>query len=146
MKVLYKKEYMERIIYAIEINEKLTFVYKSSGLSGTGHGGNILPFMYLNSENRFSGPILGYIWKEFRYENNYFSHRKKMDKFEGVQEKLDTIKKFLIAQDEFTADVESPEIENTEEFRAYINEINAKLKIFEEQFEWFDYKNDNIKI
>jgi len=146
MKILYKKEYFERILYAIKIDDKVTFVYKSSGLSGTGHGENILPFMYLNSENRFSGPILGYIWKEMRYDNNYRTHKKKLDNFEGLEEKLAIIKKFIIAQNAFEAEVTSPDIEDTKKFKEYIAEINANLLRFENKFEWFDYKHDDINI
>lgn len=93
VKVIDSILYAERELYVLDIDGKRTMVYKSSGLSGTGHGGEYIPFMYLCEGQgldriRYSP---GYIYKEFYYDGKYLSHRKELDRYVGVVEFLDTL-------------------------------------------------------
>lgn len=51
MKLLYSTHYIGRDLFIVEIDNKLLKCYRSSGLSGTGHGGEILPFSGLNIDD-----------------------------------------------------------------------------------------------
>lgn len=144
IKILYKTEYFGRILYALNINGKFTLVYKSSGLSGTSPSGRILPFMFLNTENRFSGPMLGYIFKEMKYDNMYITHRKRMEDFMGLEDKMDTIKQFLIDNNEYEAPDVSPDMEDFEEYKTFVTEINVNLYKAIENYKEFDFLSDKI--
>ena len=74
-KLLHQEEYMGRQLYLLEYQGKCIKCYKSSGLSGTGHKGQVLPFSGLNdSMSKYVTP--GYIYKEMYYGGVWVNHRK----------------------------------------------------------------------
>jgi len=140
LKIIYKTEYFGRILFVLEINGKSALVYRSSGLSGTGHGGKILPFMYLNTVNRFRN-VLGYIYKEMFFKGVYMPHRKHPEDFPGVKEKLDAVQVFL--KDEIAVAV-SPDLKDHEPSQEFITAINTELHYYCNKLEMFDWCTDNI--
>lgn len=73
-KVVYGKHYFGRELFVIKLGDKYTMVYKSSGLSGTGHKGNIIPFSFLADSENSCNP--GWISKYMLYNRQYVPHRK----------------------------------------------------------------------
>ena len=137
IEVLYKKEYVGRIIFVIKYLDKVTFVYKSSGFSGTGHCGDIIPFMYLNNYRSVRGPMIGYIWKEYYFGGRYISHDKN---FTGsIKIFLDELKVLLEDEVSTQTEEECNIIVNSKDFISLINEINLNLKKFEKQYGLLDY-------
>ena len=93
---LYAKSYIERELYLLLIEGKETSVYASSGLN-VGRKGRILPFAGLNTENHFSSPTLGYIYKEWYFNGIYHSHKKQPQSYgQGVAKALLEIEEFLL--------------------------------------------------
>lgn len=72
--VVYSKHYFGREIFVVKLGNKYTMVYKSSGLSGTGHKGNIIPFSFLDDNKDSWNP--GWISKYMLYNKQYIPHRK----------------------------------------------------------------------
>lgn len=139
-KIIYSKEYVGRIIFIIKYKEKYTFVYKSSGFSNTGHTNEIIPFMFLNTRKSIRGPIVGYIFKEYYYNDKYKSHYKTFIDNEKIF--LDTIKE-LVADYKVTQTIE--EIDNfieTKEFTNLVNKINLELKKYFNIKTLLDYYKD----
>ncbi|MFA7129166.1 MAG: hypothetical protein WC136_08360 [Sphaerochaeta sp.] len=97
MKIIYRKDYFQRILYLIKINDYLLPVYKSSGLNG-GRVGRILPFSGLNLDDRYDP--LGYIYKEMFYKGKIINHKKQLDMFPGVVEKMLEIER-LVKEDTY---------------------------------------------
>ena len=96
MKVVYERHYLGRDLFILEIDKKLLMVYRSSGLSGTGHEGKFLPFSGINTEtNRLSSPILGYIFKEMYYNGCWINHKKNLDSFHHATKLMNNVKEFL---------------------------------------------------
>lgn len=94
MKLLYMQEYFERHLYVIEHDGKFIQVYRSSGLSGTGHKGQLLPFSGINSGTRgFDSP--GYIYKEMYYDRKWRKHYKEIENFHNAKENMDIINTFI---------------------------------------------------
>ena len=85
MKVLYKTHYIGRDLFIIEKDNKVVKVYRSSGLSGTGHEGQIIPFSCLNSDPRDFMTSPGYIFKEMLYGKRWMRHRKEIYKYPEVE-------------------------------------------------------------
>ncbi|MDD2505168.1 MAG: hypothetical protein PHF21_02710 [Bacilli bacterium] len=142
MKLLYKKEYIERTLFALEHNGKFITVYRSSGLSGTGHKDQILPFSSL-SEHHTLSTCLGYIYKEMFYDGKWKSHYKRMDNFPGLEEKMQYLAEFLKnerADIEFELNEEDPFI--IDKFTAYVKLINTDLAKVQGNMELFDLKED----
>lgn len=144
MKILFKTEYFKRIIYVIEINNKVGMFYKSSGLSGTGHEGQLLPFMYL--EDRAIG-MIGHIYKEMFYDGLFQHHRKRLNKFPGASEKVNQICKLIKANDNFEIDeLKSPEhMDPIVDAKKFIKSINDKLDELCKDKEFFDLKHDIVQ-
>lgn len=93
MTIKYTRHYYGRDIFIIEEDNKYILVYRSSGRSGTGHYGDIIPFSSLNSEKRDWKTTPGYIYKEYWNGVHWKSHDKD---FKGVQKQfLDKIKEFV---------------------------------------------------
>lgn len=65
MTIKYQRHYYCRDIFIIEEDSKYILVYRSSGNSGTGHEGDIIPFSGLNSERRDWKVTPGYLFKEY---------------------------------------------------------------------------------
>ena len=135
--ILYKQEYIGRIIFAIKIQDKITFVYKSSGFSGTGHGGDIIPFMYLNTRRTISSPIIGYIWKEYLVNGRYQSHSKNF--YGKEKEFLLELKEFLKDEVITQTEQEMEAILESPEFPVFVTEINEDLRNLEKEYGLFDY-------
>lgn len=95
MKILYKAHYIGRDIFTIENDGKIVNVYRSSGLSGTMHGGQILPFGGLNSSDKDFRCTPGYIYKEMFYAGRWVHHRKELQKYPGVQKFMQEIQEFV---------------------------------------------------
>lgn len=134
--VIYKKEYYGRMIYALLINGNISFVYKSSGLSGTGHKGKILPFSCISTLETFSQRY-GYIFKEIFYNGCHREHYKEMN-FDPL------VERFFKELEEFLTD--EPEIPTKESikhdidaFMHYVAETAAELKVIRKKYEEFDF-------
>lgn len=135
MKLLYKQEYFERVLFALEYEGKLILVYRSSGLNESCHKGNILPFSSLNLEKpRLRGPVLGYIYKEMFYNSRWVNHRKDLSDYPVVQENMNYLKEFLKNED-VEKTISDDILKDEESFRKYINETNKKLKCLNEYFD-----------
>jgi hypothetical protein len=128
--------YFERILYILEIDEKLLFVYRRSGLNSENMKNKILPFSSLHSSKpRFSefrsGIDIGYIYKEFYFNERFNLHRKKINNFgKGVET-------FCLQLEE--------ELPLISEIKQDINDIKKYVKIFNNKIKKFQNKNiDNI--
>jgi len=142
MKLLYKKEYIGRTLFILEIQGKYLSVYRSSGYSGTGHEGQILPFSSLSSRQTIS-TCLGYIYKEMFYDGRWTSHYKIVQDFPGVLPKMDQIQEFLKdeqADPEFELDELDPLIMN--KFKDYIGKIQQEMLEVTSDLDPFDLKDD----
>lgn len=137
LKVLYSREYIGRIIFVIKYKDKITFVYKSSGFSRTGHGGEIIPFMYLNTRRTIRGPMIGYIWKEYFKGNKYRPHEKDFCNKDKMF--LDTIKE-LVKEYKVTQTIEEMnKLLESDDFIDLVNEINSHLRTYEHEYGLLDY-------
>ena len=110
-KVKLRTDYAGRVLYILEIDKKFTMVYKSSGLSGTGHGGEFLPFMFLNSRNTIQCSK-GYIFKEMFYNKHFTEHRKQIHKYPEVQEFMKQLESELPYSTTMDDDITLEEIYN----------------------------------
>lgn len=137
LKVLYSREYIGRIIFVIKYKDKITFVYKSSGFSRTGHGGEIIPFMYLNTRKTVRGPMFGYIWKEYFKGNKYRPHEKDFCNKDKMF--LDAIKE-LVKEYKVTQTIEEMnKLLESDDFIDLVNEINSHLRTYEHEYGLLDY-------
>ena len=134
LKVLYSKHYIKRDLFIIKVDTKVVMVYRSSGLSGTGHGGDIIPFMYLN--DRYSmGISPGYIYKYMWYNNKECTHKKSF---------CGGIKLFLDNIGELVKDIHPEphkEITTVDELLDLAKEINTELRSIIVQNELFDFED-----
>lgn len=94
MKLLYMQEYIKRHLYVIEHEGKYIMVYRSSGLSGTGHAGQLIPFSGID-EGRGLRSNPGYIYKEMFYDGRFVSHHKNIHLYDNVPENMVVIDDFL---------------------------------------------------
>ena len=145
MKIIYSKRYVKRDIFLIEYQGKVLMVYRSSGLSGTGHGGELLPFFYLEEKNRINVTI-GYIYKEMVYKEKLMNHRKELYAYPKVLELMNEIKDFVkdieLEEDPLEKEIFKEGNKNFfEEFEKYISLINAEmaLAIKKNELSFFDY-------
>jgi hypothetical protein len=97
IKVLDSIEYIGRDLFVLEVNGKYLNVYRSSGLSGTGHGGEILPFSRLKETESmsFRDNVPGYIYKEMFFGGYWTNHYKDVWMFPRVGEFMEILKSFL---------------------------------------------------
>lgn len=95
MKLLYSQEYIERHLFVLEHEGKYIMVYRSSGLSGTGHGGKLLPFSGVDGEGRGLRSTPGYIYKEMFWNGGFNWHHKEIGDYENVSENMEIIDEFL---------------------------------------------------
>lgn len=139
IEVLYKQEYVGRIIYAIKYKDKVTFVYKRSGFNNPNSVGEIVPFMYLNARRTIRGPVFGYIFKEYLRNGRYIEHRKN---FYAKEEMFLKEIAEIVANDKITQTPEEmDEFVESSEFKILVNEINDNLRHFEKEFGLLDYGN-----
>lgn len=142
MKVLYKTEYCKRILYVLQIGDKYTTVYLSSGLSGTGHGGTLLPFKNLCTHFTFNYPV-GYINKTMFYDG-WKHHGKCLNEYPGLVDKLETIYNWLLEIGGLDVKSISPDI-NSDDWQGFVEMVQDKIESSHEGFEPFDFKNDEVK-
>ena len=121
MKVLYAKEYMYRVLFVIEREGKVINCYRSSGLSGTGHKGIILPFSGLEDKVRLSSNP-GYIYKEMFFCGRYIDHYKDLSRYPDIEKIMSEIQ-------ELTKDIkpEPTEINSTLELAKFAKQINKEM-------------------
>lgn len=142
-RVLYSKNYIERDVFTILIDEKyFTNVYRSSGLNG-GRKGRILPYSVLKSDRpslgeMMSGISYGYIYKKFLFEGRWFEHRKHPEEFNmDIANFLYDIEMFLEdVQPEF---VPYDHIERHEDLLPWVKEINEGMKEVSKNYAPFDW-------
>jgi hypothetical protein len=120
MKLLYSAEYVGRAMFLIEYKEAVIKCYRSSGLSGTGHGGLIIPYSSLNTGHLYTTP--GYIFKEMFYHDKWQNHRKEPQRFDGVQEILEKITELV--KDEYP---EEFQIESVKDILERANKIEDDM-------------------
>lgn len=139
IEVLYKQEYVGRIIYAIKYKDKVTFVYKRSGFNNPNSVGEIVPFMYLNTRRTVRGPVFGYLFKEYFRNGRYIEHNKV---FYSKEEMFLKEIAEIVANDKITQTPEEmDEFVESSEFKVLVNEINDNLRHFEKEFGLLDYSD-----
>lgn len=141
IKVLYSTHYYGRDIFLLDINGFWTTVYRSSGLSGTGHGGNIIPFLWLNTRESIRTPV-GYIFKEFAFNQKFITHDKSFYEYGKVEDFLEHLKNnvlnsYTLEQFDFSTAPSKDEITN----RAI--EINNEIKQLIQNKTIFDWNTLN---
>ena len=145
-KILFQHNYVGRVLFLIlhKPTNKILPLYLSSGHSGTGHKGEILPFMFLNERVSIRGEPLGYIYKQMLYKGYYIDHYKELTK--DIIQFLNPIKEFVQEfRDERT--IEELNLFMDEEFTIeYIKEINSELRDIIKGYKLFDYYEDLNKI
>lgn len=142
MKIIYSKRYVKRDIFLIEYQGKALMVYRSSGLSRTGHGGEILPFFYLEEKNKIN-VTLGYIYKKMIYKEKLINHRKNLYDYPKVLDLMNEIKDFVkdIELEEDPIEKEIFTEGHKKIFEKYISFINTEmaLAIKKNKLSFFDY-------
>ena len=145
-KILYKRNYVGRVLFLIlhKPTNKILSLYRSSGYSGTGHKGEILPFMFLNEKFSIRGEPLGYIYKQMLYNGYYIEHYKDISK--DIIQFLNPIKEFVQKfRDERT--IEELNLFMDKEFTIeYVRGINTELRKIIKEYKLFDYYEDLNKI
>ena len=139
--ILYQKCYVGRIVFVIIHKGKVSFVYKRSGFNEPSQQGEIIPFMYLNTRLSPRGEPFGYIFKEYLYEGQYKSHRKKfpteVQQFLGkVRELVKDIHCEITDVEELDSFIES------DDFKLLVNKINRDLRAYDKEFGMLDYGRD----
>lgn len=147
MKLLYKQEYVERVLFVLEHKGKAIQVYRSSGLSGTGHDGNIIPFSSLQSERpRLRGTDIGYIYKEMFYDGKWISHHKRIGYYPEVWKNMKYLEDFLKDETaEPSLNIESLQTMygfDYDAFGRYVQDTNKKLKDAIGSMEFYDLKEE----
>lgn len=147
MNVLYAKSYFERELYIIEHENRYLPVYVSSGLN-LGRKGRVLPFSSLAVPNRatLSGPIPGYIYKEFYFNKMWVNHGKDPQTFgKGIADFLLELEEYLLKC--------KPEFENYDHITSYKqimpiarqcqNDMNKIIQSLE-PFDWADLNDKDM--
>ena len=145
-KILYQHNYVGRVLFLIlhKPTHKILSLYKSSGLSGSGHKGEILPFMFLNEKVSIRDEPLGYIYKQMLYNGYYINHYKDIPK--DIIQFLNPIKEFIQEfRDERTIE-ELNHFMDKEFTIEYVREINNELRDIIKKYKLFDYYEDLNKI
>ena len=145
-KILYQHNYVGRVLFLIlhKPTNKILSLFRSSGLSGTGHKDELLPFMFLNERVTVRGEVLGYIYKQMFYKGYYTEHYKDMSK-DAIQF-LNPIKEFVQEfRDERTIE-ELNHFMDKEFTIEYVKEINTELRDIIKEYKLFDYYEDLNKI
>jgi hypothetical protein len=137
MKVLYAKEYIKRVIYVIEDENKVTVVYRSSGLSGTGHEGKIIPFYGINTDDTFKSP--GYINKLIYFGGRFIPHRKEFAQSEKVKIYLDILEEFT--EDLTVNTLPQTEVNSIKELIELADNINKEIAEVIKDKEFIDYSH-----
>lgn len=134
--ILFKNKYCHRDIFILKKENKYLMVYRSSGLSGTGHKNQIIPFNFLNSRLTIAVPIIGYFFKEYFYQGKFRSHSKEFNK--DISDFLNEIKLFL-ENEVLEEDSIEKLIKNDGEELEYVNFLNKEMFESFKGLEPFDY-------
>jgi len=144
MKLLYKAHYFERLLFVIEVSNSIIMCYKSSGLSGTGHKDQLLPFMYLNDPTKPQSlrDTPGYIYKEMFYNNKFRDHNKELYRYLNLEDNMSYISDFLetFKYAEYNPEEDCPE-ETVQGYYDFIHKINEELYAICDGREFFDLQN-----
>jgi len=144
VKVLFKQHYFGRLLFVIEIKDEIVMVYKSSGLSGTGHGGQILPFIYINapSSRQSLRDQPGYIYKEMWYDNKFRHHDKNIDWYNNLEENMKYISNFLEAFGyDMYLEEEDCHSDSLMDIYKFMDEVNTDLHYICDGRNFYDLKN-----
>ena len=145
-KILYTHNYIGRVLFLIlhKPTNKILSLYRSSGLSGSGHKDEILPFIFLNERKSIRSEVLGYIYKQMLYKGYYINHYKDISK--DIIQFLNPIKEFVQEfRDERTIE-ELNHFMDKEFTIEYVKEINTELRKIIKEYKLFDYYEDLNKI
>jgi hypothetical protein len=147
MKVLWSKEYFGRDLFVLEIEGKVTQVYRSSGMNG-GRKGSIIPFWELfDRPPRFNevlrGIRPGWISKEFLYGESVVNHYKELFVFG------ESVERMLLEMEDYLKEVSVPVSEelinqdillDTEGMILLCQDINEEMKTAKNGMEEMDWK------
>ena len=135
MKVLYSREYLGRVLYVIEDDNKVFCAYRSSGLSGTGHKDSIIPFMYLNIRDPWQSP--GYINKLIYFGARYIKHQKDFTRQPKIKKYLETVQE--LTKDLTVDTLPNTEVECVKDILDLAKEINTEIRTIIMNREEFDF-------
>lgn len=122
--VLYAREYIGRVIYVLEYKGQYIMTYLSSGFSGTGHKGELLPFNFLSEQHKLS-VVAGYLFKEMFYNNTFINHMKRLERYPEVNAFLIDIRNSLI---KLNVEEENFKITSIEAMCEHATTINSEMK------------------
>ena len=145
-KILYQHNYVGRVLFLIlhKPTNKILSLFRSSGLSGTGHKDELLPFMFLNERVSIRGEPLWYIYKQMLYRDCYIEHYKDINR--DIIQFLNPIKEFVQEfRDERTIE-ELNHFMDKEFTIEYVKGINTELRDIIKKYKLFDYYEDLNKI
>lgn len=134
--ILFKQRYYERDLFVLKKEDKFLMVYRSSGLSGSGHKNKIIPFFFLNGRITISNPILGFINKDYYFNGKIINHEKKLEN--KIILFLNTIENFL-EKEILEDDIFEPGPSQQGELFAYVEYINKNLLNSIKNLKPFDY-------
>ncbi len=135
-KILFKQRYYERDLFVLKKEDKFLMVYRSSGLSGSGHKNKIIPFMFLNGRITISNPVLGFINKDYYFNGKVISHEKQLEnKTILFLNEIETFLEKEILED----DIFEPGPSQHGELFAYVEYINKNLLGSIKNLKPFDY-------
>ena len=140
MKVLYAKEYMHRVLFLIERDDKVIKCYRSSGLSGTGHKGIILPFSGLEDVIKLTNNV-GYIYKEMFFCSRFIKHYKDLSRYPAIEKIMAEVK-------DLTKDInpEPIDISTRAELADYAKQINKDMDKIMKGKEYYDFCPEEDRI
>lgn len=134
--ILFKQRYYERDLFVLKKEDKFLMVYRSSGLSGSGHKNKIIPFMFLNGRITISNPVLGFINKDYYFNGKVISHEKQFEnKTILFLNEIETFLEKEILED----DIFEPGPSQHGELFAYVEYINKNLLGSIKNLKPFDY-------
>ena len=143
LELLYQKHYFGRDMFLLKYNDKVIKCYRSSGLSGTGHKGRILPYSRLNIKDTYA--CSGYIFKEMYYNNRWINHNKFPERFDNSG----TIKNNLIVLGEFLNNkfpVFEEQMDNIDSILSIASVIESDMESLIKGMEYFDFTDRIILI
>jgi len=121
--ILYGTHYFGKDLFVLEIDGKSTMVYRASGITG-GRKGRIVPFMFLNEENKTFGMKKGDTIKSFLYDGKVVEHNKKLNNYPN----LDNILKEIEEKISFEETLKYEEIIDYKQIEKVSEVINQDLK------------------
>ena len=140
MKLLYAQEYIDRVLFVVEHDGQYINVYRSSGLSGTGHAGQLLPFQELTPPRPsiYGLPTnTGYIEKHMFFAGTWRYHHKDLSRYPVVQQTMDILKDFLKDVTPATTFVLDENM-SIPDWDAYVNATNTALRKARENLTPYD--------